>query len=49
MVMSLICIMTLSCNMIVDMKDHVQYLTVIKSYSDDCTCFTTEQTIHIMG
>ena len=27
--------MTLSCIMIVDGKDHVQYVTVSKSYSDD--------------
>ena len=37
------------CNMIVDRKDHVQYLTVSKSSSDDCTCsfFKTEQNIAI--
>ena len=29
--------------MIVDRKDHVQYLTVSKSYSDNCTCSLTEQ------
>ena len=37
--------MTLSCNMTVDRKDHVQYLTVSKSYSDDCTCSLTEQNL----
>ena len=37
--------MTLSCNMIVDRKGHVQYLTVSQSYSDDCTCSLTEQNI----
>ena len=31
--------------MIVGRKDHVQYLTVSKSYSDDCTCSLTEQNI----
>ena len=31
------------CNTIVDRKDHVQYLTVSKSYSDNCTCSLTEQ------
>ena len=30
--------MILSCNTIVDRRDHVQYLTVSKSYSDNCTC-----------
>ena len=29
--------------MIVDRRDHVQYLTVSKSYSDNCTCSLTEQ------
>ena len=29
--------------MIVDRRDHVQYLTVSKSYSDNCTCYLTEQ------
>ena len=33
----------ISCNMIVDRRDHVQYLTVSKSYSDNCTCSVTEQ------
>ena len=32
-----------SCNTIVDRRDHVQYLTVSKSYSDNCTCSLTEQ------
>ena len=36
-------IMTMSCNTIVDRKDHVHYLTVSKSYSDECTCSKTEQ------
>ena len=35
--------MIISCNMIVDRRDHVQYLTVSKSYSDNCTCSLTEQ------
>ena len=29
--------------MIVDRGDHVQYLTVIKSYSDNCICSLTEE------
>ena len=37
--------MTSSYNMIVDRKDHVQYLTVSKSYSDDCSGSFTEQNI----
>ena len=32
-------------NTIVDRKDHVQYLTVSKGYSDDCTCSLTEHNI----
>ena len=32
-----------SCNTIVDRRDHVQYLTVSKSYSDNCTCSLAEQ------
>ena len=32
-----------SCNTIVDRRDHVQYLTVSKSYSDNCICSLTEQ------
>ena len=35
--------MILSCNTIVDRRDHVKYLTVSKSYSDNCTCSLTEQ------
>ena len=35
--------MIISCNMVVDRGDHVQYLTVSKSYSDNCTCSPTEQ------
>ena len=35
--------MIISCNTIVDRRDHVQYLTVSKSYSDNCTCSLTEQ------
>ena len=35
--------MIISCNMIVDRRDHVQYLTVSKSYSDNCTYSLTEQ------
>ena len=34
--------MIISCNTIVDRRDHVQYLTVSKSYSDYCTCSITE-------
>ena len=30
--------MIISCNTIVDRRDHVQYLTVSKSDSDNCTC-----------
>ena len=29
--------------MVVDRRDHVQYLTVSKSYSDNRTCSLTEQ------
>ena len=32
-----------SCNTIVDRRDHVQYLTVLKSYSDNCKCSLNEQ------
>ena len=39
------CITTSSCNTIVDKRDQVQYLTVSKSYSDNCTCSLTEQNI----
>ena len=35
--------MITSRNTIVDRKDHVQYLTVSKSYSDNCTGSLTEQ------
>ena len=35
--------MIISCNTIVDRGDHVQYLTVSKSYSDNCTSSLTEQ------
>ena len=35
--------MIISCNTIVDRRNHVQYLTVSKSYSDNCTCSLTEQ------
>ena len=35
--------MIISCNTIVDRRDHVQYLTVSKSYSYKCTCSLTEQ------
>ena len=35
--------MIISCNTIVDRRDHVQYLTVSKSYSDNCTYSLTEQ------
>ena len=31
--------------MIVDRKDHVQYLTVSKSYSDDCTYSLTKHNL----
>ena len=35
--------MIISCNMFVDRRDHVQYLTASKSYSDNCTCSLTEE------
>ena len=35
--------MLISCTTIVNRRDHVQYLTVSKSYSDNCTCSLTEQ------
>ena len=38
-----LCIVITSCKTIVDRRDHVQYLTVSKSYSDNCTCSLTEQ------
>ena len=37
--------MKISYNIAVDRRDHVQYLTVSKSYSDNCTCSLTEQSI----
>ena len=35
--------MIISRNTIVDSRDHVQYLTVSKRYSDNCTCSLIEQ------
>ena len=35
--------MLISCNAIVNRGDHVQYLTVSKGYSDNCTCSLIEQ------
>ena len=35
--------MIINYNTIVDRRDHVQYLTVSKSYSDNCTYSLTEQ------
>ena len=32
-----------SCNTIVNRRDHIKYLTVSKSYSDNCTCSPIEQ------
>ena len=42
--------MSLYNDTIVDMRDHVQYLTVSKSYSDNCTYSLTEQntTVNIL-
>ena len=37
--------MTFRCDMIVNRKEQVQYLTVSKNYSDDCTCSLPEQNI----
>ena len=37
--------MIISYNMVVDRRGHVQYLTVSKSYSDNCTFSLTEQNI----
>ena len=37
--------MIISYDMVVDRRDHVQYLTVSKSYSGNCTCSLTEQNI----
>ena len=34
--------------MVVDRRDHMQYLTVSKSYSDNCKCSLTEQNITLM-
>ena len=39
--------MTLSCTIIVDRKYQVQYLTVSKSYSDDCTCNFADSHKHL--
>ena len=41
--------MIISCNTIVDRRDHVQYLTVLKSYSDNCTWILTEQNTTLMN
>ena len=35
--------MIISCNTVVDWRDHVQYPTVSKSYSDNFKCSLTEQ------
>ena len=35
--------MIISYNMVVDRRDQLQYLTVSKSYSDNCACSLTEQ------
>ena len=37
--------MTFRCEMIVDREDHVQYLTISKSYSDNCISSLHEQNI----
>ena len=37
--------MIISHKIVVIRRDHVQYLTVSKSYSDNCTCSLTEQNI----
>ena len=44
-IMTLIMMMslTLNCNMIVDRKDYVRYLTTTFGYSDECTCSLPEQ------
>ena len=34
--------MIINCNTIVDRRDHVHYLTVSNSHSDNCTCTLTE-------
>ena len=36
-------------NTIVDRRDHVQYLTVSKSDSNNCTCSLTEQNTTLMN
>ena len=35
--------MIISCNTVVDKRDHVQYLTELKSYSDNCASSLTEK------
>ena len=35
--------MIISYYTIVDRSDHVQYLTVLESFSDNCKCSSTEQ------
>ena len=35
--------MTMRCDLIVDRKDHVQYLTVSKRFLDECTRSMPEQ------
>ena len=37
--------MIINYNMVVIRRDQVQYLTVSKSYLDNCTCSLTEQNI----
>ena len=37
--------MIIICNTIVDRRDHVQYLTVSKSYSDNCTEYNIKKSI----
>ena len=39
--------MTSSCCMIVERKDHVQYLPFQRAIPDDCTCSLSEQNIAI--
>ena len=39
--------MTSSCCMIVDRKDHVQYLQFQRALPGDCTCSLTKQNIAI--
>ena len=38
---------TSSCCMIIDRKDHVQYLQFQRAIPDNCTCSLTEQNIAI--